>query len=128
MGDLSEKLQISTKRLESKNTFQPFLCSDLLLFCDDLLQLGKAGERVLLGQVRLTLDQGQRILDELVVHAVARFVDPLAGDLLLHVGHFISGMSLVRQAYFPFCTPRSKPIIRPLMPLTAFSTATLPAM
>ena len=58
----------------------------VFLFCQNLLQMGEARQGVHLGQVRFTLDQGQRILDELVVHAIALLIDPLAGNFLLHVG------------------------------------------
>ena len=60
---------------------------------------------------------------------------PLPASLIHSRGTFFSvlatsirGMSLVLQAYLPSRMPRSKPIIRPLMPLMAFSTAALPAM
>ena len=60
---------------------------------------------------------------------------PLPASLIHSRGTFFSvlatsirGMSLVLQAYLPSRMPRSKPIMRPLMPLMAFSTAALPAM
>ena len=55
----------------------------LRLFCQNFLQLGEAGEGVHLGQIRLTLNQRQGVLDELVVHAVALGIDPLLS--LIHI-------------------------------------------
>lgn len=55
-------------------------------FGHDPLQLGKAGKAVLQGQVGRALDERQHIVHKLAGDAVARLVDPLAGDLLLGVG------------------------------------------
>ena len=58
----------------------------------NLLQLGEAGEGVLLGPVGLTLDEGEDIVDKGLLHTVARGVDPLTGHLLLEVRHDIQGL------------------------------------
>lgn len=68
------------------------------LLGQNLFQLGKAGEGVLLGQVRLTLDQGQRILNKLMIYAGAVLVDPGAGNLFSTLATSIRGTSLVLQA------------------------------
>ena len=54
-----------------------------LLAGQDLLQTGEAGQTVLGGAGVLTLDQGQSVVDEALVDAVASLVDPLQGHLLL---------------------------------------------
>ena len=59
---------------------------------EDLLEPGKAGEGVLLGTGGLTLDEGEGVVDEGLLHTVAGGVDPLAGDLLLEVGHDVQGL------------------------------------
>ena len=64
------------------------------LLGQNLFQLGKAGEGVLLGQVRLTLDQGQSILNKLMIYAGAILVDPGAGNLFFHIGHLHQGYQL----------------------------------
>ena len=53
----------------------------------DLLQLAEAGQGVLLGQIRLTLNERQSVFNKLVVDAVAFLIDPLAGNLLLSIGN-----------------------------------------
>ena len=58
----------------------------------DLLQTGEAGQTVDPGSLGVALDQGEDIVDELLVDAVARLIDPLAGDLLLEVGHDVQGL------------------------------------
>ena len=54
--------------------------------------MSKPGQAVLLGSVGLALDEGQDVVDELLLHAVAGLVDPLAGDLFLEVGHDVQGL------------------------------------
>ena len=56
--------------------------------------MGEARQGVHLGQVRFTLDQGQRVFHKLVVYAVAFFIDPAAGQLLLGVGNLHQGDQL----------------------------------
>ena len=55
------------------------------LFCDDPLELCKAGEAVLQGEVGRTLNEGQHIFHKFLGHAVSGFVDPLTGHLLLRI-------------------------------------------
>lgn len=57
------------------------------LFRQDLLQLGKAGQGILLGQLGLALDQRQHVVDEGLLHAVVSSVDPLQGNLLLGISN-----------------------------------------
>ena len=58
----------------------------------DPLQAAEPGQAVFLGHAGLALDEGQDVVDELLLHAVAGLVDPLAGDLLLEVGHDVQGL------------------------------------
>ena len=59
---------------------------DMGLLREDLLELGEAGQAVLLDHAGLAGDQGQAVVDEVLGDAVVGLVDPLHGDLLLEVG------------------------------------------
>ena len=65
----------------------PFCGQRDRLLRQDLLELGKAGQTVHLLHLGLALDEGQGIVDEGLLDAVALGVDPLLGELLLGVGH-----------------------------------------
>lgn len=58
------------------------------LLSEDFFQLGEAGKGILLGQIRLTLNQGESIFNKAMGDAGSVLIDPLAGDLLFHIGHF----------------------------------------
>ena len=61
----------------------PFLLKNLL--GQHFFEFGETGEGVLLRELGLALDEGEDIVDELLLDAVVRVVDPLDGDLLLEV-------------------------------------------
>ena len=63
------------------------LCIQGKLLGEHSLQVHEAGQAVLLDHVGLALNQRQAVVNEGLGHAVALGVDPLAGHLLLGVGH-----------------------------------------
>lgn len=73
----------------------PFLLKNLL--GQHFFEFGETGEGVLLRELGLALDEGEDIVDELLLDAVVRVVDPLERDLLLEVCDLVSGSSFVLQ-------------------------------
>ena len=98
------------------------------LFCDDPLELCKAGEAVLQGEVGRTLNEGQHIFHKFLGHAVSGFVDPLTGHLFLRIsgkGKILGNHFTGIVAIYVHMTMESHHLSD--MPLTAAFTAARPA-
>ena len=82
-----------------------------VLLGKNFLQVGISGKRVNKRELRLALDKGQNVVNELFLEAVAFLVYPLLRNLLLIVCNRGEGSSTIVQWYLPSMYSRSNATI-----------------